>query len=126
MLDALLVAGFCGADEVGVGDAHAAPEVAEGLRDLVGELLRGDAGGDGGALDLLPVLVGAGEEEDVLAEEAVAAGEDVGDDGGVGVADVGACVDVVDRGGDVEGFCWIGHGGDSVKFSRAGEGSIGA
>jgi hypothetical protein len=48
------------------------------------------------------VLVGAGEEEGVVAEQAVAARDDVGDDGGVGVADVGARVDVVDRRGEVE------------------------
>ena len=35
-------------------------------------------------------------------EEAVAAGDDVGRDGGVGVADVWARVDVVDRGGEIE------------------------
>ena len=86
-----------GADVVVVGDAHAVPEVAEAGGDLVGELLRGDAGGGGGALDLLAVLVGAGEEEGVVAEQAVAAGDDVGRDGGVGVADVRARVDVVDR-----------------------------
>ncbi len=63
-----------------------------------------DAGGGGAALDLLAVLVGAGEEVGVVAQQAVAAGEDVGDDGGVGVADVGARVDVVDGGGEVELF----------------------
>ncbi len=104
MLDALLVLGAGGADVVVVGDAHALPEVCEGLGDLVGELLGRDAGGGGGALDLLAVLVGAGEEEGVVTEQAVTAGEDVGHDGGVGVADVGARVDVVDRRGDVEGL----------------------
>jgi hypothetical protein len=85
----------------------------ECLRDLVGELLWRDAGGGGAALDLLAVLVGAGEEEGVVAEQAVAAGDDVGDDGGVGVADVRARVDVVDRGGEVELFI--------AKASLAGE-----
>ncbi len=46
-----------------VGEAHAVPEVAELGGDLVGELLRRDAGGCGGAFDLLAVLVGAGEEK---------------------------------------------------------------
>ncbi len=64
LLDAALVAGFGGADVVVVGDAHALPEGVELGGDLVGELLRGDAGGGGGALDLLAVLVGAGEEEE--------------------------------------------------------------
>jgi len=98
------VLGAGGADVVVVGDAHALPEILEGLRDLVGELLRRDAGGGGGALDLLAVLIGAGEEEGVVTEQAVAAGEYVRNDGGVRVADVRARVDVIDRGGDVEGF----------------------
>ena len=87
VLDAVFVVGVGGADVAdffardggegggwrrgggaGVGDTHAVPEVAEGGGDLVGELLRRDAGGDGGALDLLAVLVGAGEEEDVVSE----------------------------------------------------------
>ena len=90
--------------------------------DLVGELLRRDAGGGGGALDLLAVLVGAGEEEGVVAEQAVAAGDDVGGDGGVGVADVRARVDVVDRGGEVELFLCVRHGG--AKASLAGMGRV--
>ena len=67
----------------------------------------------------MPVLVGAGEKEGVVAEQAMAAGDDVRDDGGVGVADVGARVDVVDRRGEIElrrgvgqGFGWsFGHAG---------------
>ena len=70
---------------------------AERGRDRVGLLLRATPGGLGRLLDLEAVLVGAGEEEDVVAEQAVPAGERVGDDGGVGVAEVGHVVDVVDR-----------------------------
>ena len=113
------MAGVGGADVVVVGDAHAVPEGAELGGDLVGELLRRDAGGGGGALDLLAVLVGAGEEVGVVAEEAVAAGDDVGDDGGVGVADVGARVDVVDRRGEVELFGWSGIFLLDSKFTGA-------
>ncbi len=95
--------------------------VAKLAGDLVGELLRRDAGGGGGALDLLAVLVGAGEEEGIVAEQAVAAGDDVGGDGGVGVADVRARVDVVDRRGEVELFlgrqAWDGC---RLQFSRGG------
>ena len=112
--------GVGGADVVVVGDAHAVPEGAEGGGDLVGEVLRGEAGGGGGALDFLAVLVGAGEEEGVVAEEAVAAGDDVSRNGRVGVADVRARVDVVDRSGEVELFCVVGHG--VPFFSLAGEG----
>ncbi len=70
--------------------------------DLVGELLGRDAGGCGGALDLLAVLVGAGEEKRVDAQHALAAGDGVADDRRVGVADVRTRVDVVDRRRDVE------------------------
>ena len=103
------MAGFGSADVVRVSDAHAVPEIFELSGDLIGELLGGDAGGGGGALDLLAVLVGAGEEEGIVAEEAVAAGEDVRNDGGVGVADVGARVDVIDRRGEVELLWWLRH-----------------
>ena len=54
----------------------------------VGELLRRQARGLGGLLDLEPVLVGAGEELHVVAEQAVPAGERVADDRRVGVAEV--------------------------------------
>ncbi len=60
----------------------------------------------GGALDLLAVLVGAGEEQGVDAEGALAACDDVGNHRGVGGSDVRARVDVIDRGGEVE---LIGH-----------------
>ena len=56
----------------------------------------------GGLLDLEPVLVGAGQELDVVAEQAVPAGQRVADDRRVGVAEVRFGVDVVDRRRDVE------------------------
>ncbi len=92
------------ADVVVVGDTHAVPKGLERGGDLVGELFRGDSGGGGAALDLLAVLVGAGEEEGIVTKEAVAAGYDVGRDGSVGVTDVRARVYVVDRRGEVELF----------------------
>ena len=55
----------------------------------------------GRELDRLPVLVGAGEEEDVLAALAHVPGEHVGGHRRVRVAEVRLGVDVVDRGGDV-------------------------
>ena len=55
-----------------------------------------------GALDLLPVFVGPGQEEDFLAGQFLEAGQGVGDDGRVGVPDVGHVVHVVDRRGDIE------------------------
>ena len=105
-----------GADVVVVAEAHAVPEAAELGGDFVGEGLRGLAGLLCGALDLLAVFVGAGEEPGVVAEQAVAAREDVADDRRVGVADVGARVDVIDRRGDVV-LVGFGHGGLS-RFAR--------
>ena len=57
-----------------------------------------------GLLDLLPVLVGAGEEEHVVAVEPLEARNGVGRDGFVGVADMRRAVRVRDRGGDVIGL----------------------
>ena len=61
------------------------------------ELLRSFAGGLRRALDLLPVLVGAGEEPGVHAHHALAAGDGVAHDRGVGVPDMRPRIDVVDR-----------------------------
>ena len=58
----------------------------------------------GRPLDLQPVLVGAGEEHDVVAPEAAPPGEDVGDDRRVRVPDVGHVVHVVDRRRHEEGL----------------------
>ena len=75
-------------------------------RVAVGLLLGGDAGLLGRLGDLQAVLVGAGEEVGVVAEQAVPAGQRVGDHRGVGVPDVGRVVHVVDRRRDVEP---VGH-----------------
>ena len=63
---------------------------------------RGDAALGGRLLDLLAVLVRSGQEEDLAAGHPVVAGQGVGDDRRVGVADVGHVVDVVDRRRDVK------------------------
>ena len=55
-----------------------------------------DALGLGGPLDLEAVLVGAGEVEDLVAEQAVPPGEHVARDRRVGVTDVGHVVHVID------------------------------
>ena len=68
----------------------------------VGQLAWRDALALGDLGDRLAVLVGAGEEEDLLAALAHVARDDVGGDRRVRVAEVGLGVDVVDRGRDVE------------------------
>ncbi len=55
----------------------------------------------GGLLHLDAVLVGAGEEEDVVAVEPHEAGDRVGRDRLVGVADMRHAVGIGDRGGEV-------------------------
>ena len=65
-------------------------QVAEALRDLVGEGLRVDPAVGRGLLDLLAVLVGAGEEADLAAVQAHEAGQRVAGERGVGVADMRA------------------------------------
>ena len=103
-LHAAHVPGLGGADEVVVGDLHAVPQTAELARDLVDKLLRRAAGGGGRALDLLPVLVGAGEEPGVHAHHALAPGDGIAHHGGVRVPDVRPRIDVINRSGDVELF----------------------
>jgi len=87
---ASVVAGFGGAEEVVVGDSHALPRGPEswrrpGWRTAVVGFRRPLRS----ACTFWPLLVGAGEEEGVFAQQAVTARDDIGGDGGVGVADVG-------------------------------------
>ena len=90
-----------GADVMVVADVQVVPGPAETAADLVHEFLDRQAGGGGGLHDLVAVLVGAGLEAYLLAQEAMEAGQGVGHHGGVGVADVGFGVDVIDGRGDV-------------------------
>ena len=86
---------FGGADEVVVGDVEFAPRVGEQRGNGVDELAWGHAGGVGGLLNLQAVLVGAGEEVDVLAEQALPAAQGVTHDGCVRMAEVRLGVDVI-------------------------------
>ena len=61
------------------------------------------------------VLVGAGEEEHVVAVEPHEAGDGVGGDRLIGVADMRRAVRIGDRGGDVIGFA--GHFGLSAPHN---------
>ena len=91
LLHGLHVVVVGGADEPVVGDVHQLPQVEHApgaLHDVVDKLLGGYAGLLGLVLDLLAVLVGAGEEHDLTAPQALVAGHGVGGHGAVGVADV--------------------------------------
>ena len=94
--DASAVLLFRRADEAVVANVERLPEGPEDGGDLVAVLLLRDPPFPGDPLDVLPVLVGSREEEDVVAGQASRPGEGVGGDGGVGVAHVRNVVDVVD------------------------------
>ncbi len=116
LLDTPAMALLGGAHEVVVGEAHAVAQAAVLGHHAVGELDGRDPLFTGRALDVLAVLVGAGEEIDRVARHAPVAGERVADGGGEDMPDVGQTVDVIDRGGEVEGA----HGtGDCSKAGVA-------
>ena len=97
-----------GADEIVIAEVHRLGEIAEVLRDLVGEGLGRHAGGDGGLLHLLPMLVGAGQEHHVIAVQALEARQHVAGERRIGMPDMRRVIDVVDRRGDV--VAALGHG----------------
>ena len=90
------------ADEIVGAVVHRADQVAERLADLVRVGLRRQARGLGGFLHLLAVLVGAGEEFDVVAIQPLRPRQNVARNRGVSVPDVRPIVHVIDRRGDVE------------------------
>ena len=102
-LDRALVPRVRRADEEVVGDVDARDQRLEALRVAVGELLGRDALALGRLRDGLAVLIGAGEEEHLLAALAHVPRQDVGADGGVRVTQVRGRVHVEDGGGDVVG-----------------------
>ena len=66
--------------------------------------LRIDAGVVRRLLDLLAVLIGAGQEEHVVAVQPLEPRHDIGRDRGVGVTDMRRAIHIIDRGRDVEGW----------------------
>ena len=100
---AVIVVG--GADEPVVGDVHQLPQVADAplaVHDAVDEGLGGHTGLLRLCLDLLAVLIGAGEEHDVIALQALVAGDGVGGHGAVAVADVQLVRRIVDGRRDIK------------------------
>ena len=96
-----------GTDKAVVADVHQFPQVLDALGafdNVVDELLRGDASLFCLQLDLLAVLVGAGQELDFVALQALVAGHGVGGHGAIGMADVQLIAGVIDRRCDVEFF----------------------
>ena len=110
LLDRFRVPCLGRADEIVIGQAHRLAQIAEALRDPVDEGLRVLARRDRRLLDLLAVLVGAGQEHDVAAVEPHEPRQRVARNRRVDVADVRHVVDVVNRRRDVVGL-GLGHGG---------------
>ena len=76
------------ADEAVVRNIHELPQIEDALfaaDDVVDELLRGHARGLGLIFDLLAVLVGAGQEHDVIALHPLEACQCVAGDSGIAV-----------------------------------------
>ncbi len=90
-----------GADVIVVADVQVVPGLPEPAADLIHELFDREISGRGGLHDLVAVLVGAGLEAHFLPQEAMETGQGVGHHRGIGVADVGLGVDVIDGCGDV-------------------------
>ena len=127
--DDFLVTGLGGADEVVVGEAQLAGEgfplhgetVAVGLRVL--------ALGGGGLLDLLAMFIETGQEEDLVAEAAVGACDDIGQHHLVSVPEVCCAVRVENRRGQVKPFAHeagtvptgTGRGNGGGRFREAEE-----
>ena len=102
------VARLGGADEIVVGDLQLFPDLLKNGNDAIGQRLRLNFLILSRFHHLDAVLVGAGEEKRVVAGQAVIAGECVGAESGVHVAEMGFGVWVIDRGGDVKLFCHLG------------------
>ena len=114
-----IVARLGRADEVVRRVVHRLDEVAERLAHLVGEGLRLEARGGSGLLDLLAVLVGAGQEMHVAPVQPHEAGQHVAGERRVGMPDMGHIVHVVDGRGDVIGIA-AGHGDRTLSASPFG------
>ena len=109
-----------GTDEPVVGDVHQLPQVqhtAGALHDVVHELLGGAACLLGLVLDLLAVLIGAGEEHHIVALKPLIAGHGIGGHGAVGVANVELGRRIIDGCGNVKlSFAGITHRITSLKI----------
>ena len=110
LLAAFHVVVIGGADKAVVADIQQLPQILDGGHDLVHILLGGDAGIGSLILDLLAVLIGTGQEHDVVALHPLEAGQRITCHGGVAVANVQLIAGVIDGGGDIKCFVFA-HGG---------------
>ena len=96
-----------GTDEEIVGNAEAFPEFLETDNCFIAMSEGFDVAFLGGFFNFLSVFIGTGQKEGIEAEGSLIAAEDVSEDGGVGVADMGFIVYVINGGGDVKIFVHV-------------------
>ena len=94
--------GLGGADEAVVGNVQGVVHCLERSRHFLGEFLRRHTALARRLRHFQAMFVGAGQEEDVAAPEALEAGDGVGRDRLIGMADMRPPVGIGDGGGDVE------------------------
>ena len=114
-----------GADEAVIGDVHQLPQVLDALgalHDPVHKLLGRDAGLFGLVLNFLAVFIGAGEEEHIVAHEAVIAGQSIGGYRAVGVADVELVRGIVDGGSEIKFLLFHNRGSPFITAAPNGRG----
>src|SRR3954451_1951393 len=105
------------ADEVVVSDVQEASHVAERAGDLIGKLLWREPARLSRALDLLPVLVGAGQKSDIPTVQPHESRQHVARYGRVSVTEMRLVVDVIDRRGEK---VWPGGGHNPLQSRDMG------
>ena len=96
-----LVARFRGADEIIIGKAERAGQVAEMLADLIREGLRVHPRIARGLFHLLAMLIRAGQEKYLMALKPPPTRQHIRRHRGIGMAHMRLVIDVIDRRGDV-------------------------
>src|SRR5207237_9660457 len=106
-------------DVIVIGDPHPIPQSLERGRNLIRKLLGRNARGSSGALNLLAVLIGSREEERIVAQQTVTPCDHIRRNGCIGMPDVRARVDIVNRGSEIE--LLPGHGCQGSVYQAAAE-----
>jgi hypothetical protein len=104
LLNDPFMAEFCRTDEVVIGDIQPLPEGLETFHHFIAVSLWIHSPLLSSSLHLLTMFVCTRQEEDPTSFQSLVAGEYISGDRGVGMADMGNVVDVVDRSSDVEFF----------------------
>jgi hypothetical protein len=103
LLDDFFMPIFSRPDEVVVGDVEPLPEGLKPFDHLVAVSLRIDPPLLRSLFHFLAMFIRAGEKEGLIPFEPLESGEDIGCHGGIGMADMGNIINIVDGCGDIEG-----------------------